>query len=235
MNEPDYAPYSSLAIFALALGVLAAPGLLVPSIAVLAVPGLVMGCLALRTIRRYELRGARVAIAGITLSLAFGTAAPLCQWARVRAERALFDSESEAGYERLNFARLARDPGFDLFAAMTQSSYSGKSQSLEDFVGRRICLKGYPAFDVYHGPSLVDRFTFSPDGRSGGVHRTVAVQLETASEMQSLFVHPLAVSGILVRNPQAEADQTAPRFLLKFPGVRRSRTPRGLADYYHRC
>jgi hypothetical protein len=160
------------------------------------------GAIALRTIRKYELCGTGFAISGMIASVFFCAIAPI--W-----HAALFKSESPAGYMRVDFAALTK----------------GSDQSLQQYVGKRICLKGYA---LAMGPNgALQSLVLSPDDNNRKIEAAVVIKLG-AEETWTWRAEPLAVSGILMPNPFA-TDAAVPRFILSEPIVRSSRTPCGLA------
>lgn len=195
-SEVYIAPVSLQAIVSSALGVFCICAMLFPWLALLAVPGVVLGYMALKSIRRYELSGQKLAKVGICLSLIFGILAPV--WYEIQ-----FRSETLPGYQRINFATIMQD---------RQHS----QQKLAALVGEHVCLKGYalPRREIqlnefqmgYERPDA--SFGWKPDPE-----KTLMVQLPDGKSWKWHY-EPIAISGTLVRNPDAEFNLDAPGFKL---------------------
>ncbi|MFH1302891.1 MAG: hypothetical protein ABIK07_17655, partial [Planctomycetota bacterium] len=150
----------------------------------------------LKSIRRYELSGQKLARLGICLSLIFGILTPI--WYQIQ-----FCSETLPGYQRVNFAAIMQDR-------------ENTEQKLAGLVGEHICLKGYALprrelqLDEFqmdyerHGSS----FGWKPDPE-----KTLMVQLPEGKSWKWHY-DPIAVSGTLVRNLDAESNFDVPRFKL---------------------
>jgi len=191
-----YSPISLLAVVSAGLGAFSILGMLFPWLALFTVPGIILDFVALKSIRRYELSGRNLAKVGICLSLIFGILAPV--WYEIQ-----FRSETLPGYQRINFAALMQD-----------SKHS--RQKLTALVGEHVCLKGYalPRRELqlnefqmgYERPG--SSFGWEPDPE-----KTLMVQLPDGKSWKWHY-EPIAVSGTLVRNPNAESHSDAPRFKL---------------------
>jgi len=191
-----YSPISLLAIASTGLGMFCILGIVFPWLALFAVPGVILGFVALKSIRRYELSGQKLARLGICLSLIFGILTPI--WYQIQ-----FCSETLPGYQRVNFAAIMQDR-------------ENTEQKLAGLVGEHICLKGYALprrelqLDEFqmdyerHGSS----FGWKPDPE-----KTLMVQLPEGKSWKWHY-DPIAVSGTLVRNLDAESNFDVPRFKL---------------------
>jgi hypothetical protein len=193
---------SSLAVVSAISGASASLGLLIPEIAAISLIGVAAGAAALRSIRKYELRGRRLALFGIVISVSFLSATPI--W-----HAASFNSESSSGFTRLDFASLTKD---------NQSGF-------RSFVGQTICLKGY----AYPAVSAVNVFVFTPDGATGLRDNMILIQLP-AGETRRWQPEALAASGTLAVNPAAADDPLQPRYILTNSAIRQSRTRFQLAN-----
>ena len=200
MNNPTYSPVSSLAVVSALLGFTAVLGLLEPEFALIAVPGLGTAIAAVAAIRKYELRGRAFARIGCTLSIAVAVLTPI--W-----HAAHFNSEALPGHERLDYASLA----------------SSKTQGLDRFVGKKVCLKGYGLSPNGLPLHKLTEFTLSPNGNSRKTDATVIVKLLAGDSWDWQF-DAVAVSGTLVRNPDASTDQKSVLCLLQEGSVRPSKT-----------
>lgn len=200
MTNPTYSPVSSTAVVSATLGFASVLGLLEPEFAIIAVPGIGTAIAAVSAIRKYELRGRTFAQIGFTLSVAFAVLTPL--WHMTR-----FNSEAPPGYERLDFASLA----------------ASKDQGLDRFVAKKVCLKGYGLPPNGVPRAKLTEVTLSPDGNSRKTDSTVIVQLLAGDSWDWQF-DAVAVSGTLVRNPNASTDPKSVKFVLQEGSVRPSKT-----------
>ncbi|KAA0135278.1 DUF4190 domain-containing protein [Gimesia chilikensis] len=197
----NYTPVAPQAVLSLMLGVFCTLGLFIPWLALLAIPGLVLGLRALKSIRRYELSGHQLARRGIQLSLLFGVLAPVWHltWYEIR-----FHSEALPGYTRIDFAAVTKN-----------RTHSEKMW--ESLLGQPICLKGFAEprrgglLQSFRMTSQRQPFSF---GSQSDPREMIMVQLPEETRWEWCY-EPIAVSGTLVRNPDAEDDPDAPRFLLK--------------------
>ncbi|MEQ8855118.1 hypothetical protein [Gimesia sp.] len=197
----NYTPVAPQAVLSLMLGVSCTLGLFFPWLALLAIPGLVLGLLALKSISHYELSGHQLARRGIQLSLLFGALAPVWHltWYEIR-----FHSEALSGYTRIDFA------------AVTKNRIHSE-KIWESLLGQPICLKGFAeprrggrlSLFRMSAQMLPSSFGSQPDPQ-----KTIMVQLPKGKTWEWRH-QPIAVSGTLVRNPDAENAPDAPRFLLK--------------------
>ena len=197
----NYTPVAPQAVLSLILGVSCTLGLCFPWLALLAIPGLVLGLLALKSISHYELSGHQLARRGIQLSLLFGVLAPVWHltWYEIR-----FHSEALPGYKRLDFAAIAKNR-------------ETSPKKWETLIGQQVCLKGYAVPRKGGHLSLFrmsDQMLPSSFGSQPDPQKTIMVQLPKGKTWEWRH-QPIAVSGTLVRNPDAEDDPDAPRFLLK--------------------
>ena len=201
-----YSPISMGAVTSAGLGVFCILGFIFPTLAWLAIPGVVLGCVALKSIRHYELSGRKLARRGIQLSLVCGMLAPFWHlaWYEIR-----FHSEALPGYQRVSFGEIVND----------RKNFESRMESL---LGQDICFKGYA---IYAGQGFhkqqFDLYFTQPGGGFGfqpGQREVVSVQLPQGKTWE--WNHqPIAVSGKLVRNPDAKSDPEAPQFLLKQSAV----------------
>jgi hypothetical protein len=206
MSDRERAPLSLLAVFAAVFGVLAVFGLVAPEFAALAVPGIGTAVAALVAIRKYELGGRGLAMTGISLSVVFSVLTPVWHVAR-------FQSEAPRGYERIDFASVSQP----------------KRQRLDEFVGKKVCLKGYGLTPRSSAEmTSMNSFLFSPDGDRGRPQMALLVQLPVGETWHWQW-EPVAVSGVLMRNPKSAADPKAPKFVLKMHAIQLSRTRFDLA------
>ncbi len=205
-EQMRYSPISMTAVMSAGLGVFCILGFIFPTLAWLAIPGVVLGCVALKSIRHYELSGRKLARRGIQLSLVCGMLAPLWHlaWYEIR-----FHSEALPGYQRVSFGEIVND----------RKNFESRMESL---LGQNICFKG---FAIYAGQGShkhqFELYYSQPRGGFGsqpGHREVVSVQLPQGKTWE--WTHqPIAVSGKLVRNPDAKSDPEAPQFLLKQSAV----------------
>jgi hypothetical protein len=204
MTNLPYSRLSTLAVISAVSGSSASLGLLIPELAFVATVGTATGIVAIRAIRKYELCGTRFAVVGLITSVLFAMLTPF--W-----HAALFSSESLPEYSRLDFELLTRP----------------NTPMLDQFVGERICLKGYAVEPTSFSPT--DRFVISPNGNTGRPDATVIVEL-SHGQIWQWRAEGLAVSGRLIPNPKATTDDALPKFMLTHATVRSSRTRYGLAN-----
>lgn len=194
-----------MAVISLGLGVASAFGFLFPVLTLFALPSIGLGIVGVVHNRKYEQRGQILAVLGIAVALTSVVTAPLWHIDR-------YNSETFVGYERLDFSSLA-----------------DRKDGLSDHLGHNVCLKGYA---LYPNKQFgVTQFALSPDGsRFNAVKQAVIVQLPPG-DTWNYHDEPIAVSGILERNPEWKADAAdVPQFVLKLSYVRMSRTLFGLAN-----
>ena len=201
-----YSPISKRAVTSAGLGVFCILGFIFPTLAWLAIPGVVLGCVALKSIRHYELSGRKLARRGIQLSLVCGMLAPFWHlaWYEIR-----FHSEALPGYQRVSFGEIVND----------RKNFESRMESL---LGQNICFKG---FAIYAGQGShkhqFELYYSQPRGGFGfqpGHREVVSVQLPRGKSWE--WNHQsIAVSGKLVRNPDAKSDPEAPQFLLEQSAV----------------
>lgn len=205
-EQINYAPVSIGAVMSVGLGVFCLLGIVFPWLALLAIPGVVFGFVALKSIKHHELSGRKLARSGILLSLVCGILAPL--WHLTRYE-IRFHSESLPGYQRISFGEIVNDrKNFDC--------------RMESLLGQNICFKGYA---IYTGQGFhkhqFDLYYSQPGGGFGfqpSAREVVLVQLPQGKTWE--WTHKrIAVSGKLVRNPDAKTDPEAPQFMLKQSAV----------------
>lgn len=201
-TDQSYRAISPWAVSSLVLGAVSISGFLVPNLTWLAIPGVASAIMTFRSCARYEMRGRRLAIAGVWLSAFFAIVIPM--WHIVS-----FRSEAPANVLRLNFATFDAD-------APTKAD-------LAAYQGQRVCLKGY-AYPVYQ-PEGITSFAMTHNGKFGQDANSVGVLL-APSHVWSYSFNAQAVSGTLIENPNYEEDQPgSPKWLLKDSEVRPSRCP----------
>ncbi len=205
MSEPDYVPTSNLAIISGLTGVASVSGLLVPELASFAVPAVVCGIAAHYRIRKYGRSGRRLAGFGMVCSATFAMLTPVWHFLQYQAE-ALSD------HARVSF--------------MSSKSPDQDGRLLDQWVGQKVCLKGY-AVSPEKFMSL-QQFSMTPRG-GGNLHRanTVLVELPPGGEW-TWDSAPIAVSGTLERSSKGFLDVKVPRYVLRLSVVRNSRTRFGL-------
>lgn len=207
MTQADlnYTRVAPQAIISLVLGVLCSLGLIFPWLGVLAIPGFVLGLFALQSIDHYELSGRKLARRGIQLSLLFGSLTPAWQltWYEIR-----YHSEALPGYQRIDFMSIVQDR-------------KHADTRWESLIGQQVCLKGF-ALPEKGGRLRLFRMSCQQPPTSFGSkpdpRETIMVQLPEGNTWEWQY-EPISVSGTLVRNPEAELDSNAPRFLLQQSAV----------------
>lgn len=160
-QEENYRPVSIVGVFALVATIFGLVGLALLPFAVLGGLGLILGVLAMIGASRSDHAGAPLWYAAIGFGAASVVAAPLLQASR-------YQSEALPGYDRVDF---------DI-------------ETIDGWVGRPICLKGY-VLQPYAGgrPHLL----FSPDGD----HRTQdAIRLKLSESVEPSN-GAFACSGVL--------------------------------------
>jgi hypothetical protein len=200
MQKTDYTPVSSTAVASAVCAALSVGGYLFPLLAMAALPAIVFGIIALVEIRKYGHIGRRLVTVGLPLSLTIAVGTAVL-------EAALYRSESPDGYRRVDFAR-----------------------NLDEYVGERICLKGYGPWDG----SGESQFSLSFNGSYRDMKNVVIVELANGDTWES-ELNGVAVSGRLERWPSIDDAEGLPRYILKDAVLRPSRTvyqlaPRSLAD-----
>ena len=201
MVENSYSRVSQLAVASAATGVASSLGLLLTPLAFLSAVGVITGFVALSTIRRYEIGGARLARFGIGASLVFGVATWVAMplWHFVA-----FRWEAPNGYLRLDYRKVTRQ------------------ESLDEYLGENICLKGYALYQRTRNG--LSEFVISVDGSDLDSTNAVIVELP-AGETWDWTERGIAVSGRLVPAKRPlEAVKTFPKYKLTDSVVRRSLT-----------
>lgn len=200
MRDDAYSPISTLAVVSGLMGLLASFGLFEQDAIVFSLAGIATGIPAIFRIRKYGQLGTNAAYAGISLSIAFAILAPLLHNAR-------FHAEAPSGYERIDFSVVV----------------NSKDHGLEEFVGKNVCLKGYPVFQN----RMADRpsFNFSPDGDWHPSRKHVIVETGVDCEMN---YDAMAVSGILTRASVDESAADSPKYILRSHAIRAAKTRVGL-------
>ncbi|WP_417391306.1 DUF4190 domain-containing protein [Gimesia sp.] len=200
-EQINYTPISMCAVTSAGLGVLCILGFVFPWLALLAIPSIILGFVALKLIRRYEISGRKLARRGIQLSLVLGIIAPVWHltWYEI-----YFHSEALAGYKRVNFGAIVNDR-------------KNAESRMESLLGQNICFKGYAIFSGKgFNKHRFDLYYNLPGGGFGfqpSPNELVSVQLPQGKTWE--WTHkPIAVSGTLVRNPDAESNSDLPRFKL---------------------
>jgi len=211
MTDFKYSPISLMAVTSLLLGVLCILGLIFPLIAIVAVPGVIFGIAAKSAIHHYELGGQKLARLGIRLSLIFGILTPV--WYEIR-----FHSEALPGYKRVNFLEIIQDR-------------KHSESRLAALVGQNVCLKGYALLrsrenELKSFPMSYHR-TSSGFGSKDDPEEIVLVKLLEGKFWKWRY-EAIAVSGTLARNPDAQTDPEAPKFILEQSEVFEARTSDGL-------
>lgn len=210
-NQINYSPVSSMAVASALLGMMSLLGLIFPLVALVAIPGILFGIAAIVAIRRYELNGRKLVRLGICLSLVFGILAPVLYEIR-------FYSEALPGYKRVNFAAIMKD--------RKQSE-----SNLAALVGQNVCLKGYGL--LRSRKSELNAFPMSYQRPSYGFgskdnpEEIVLVKLPEGKFWEWRY-EAIAVSGTLIRNPDANRNPEAPKFVLEQSEVFEVRTWDGL-------
>lgn len=120
-----------------------------------------------------------------------------------------FHQESPSGFERVSFANVTAATG----------------DGLAHFSGKRICLKGYASPQKSMD---VASFALSADGSGAMPEDFVLVELQPG-ETWHWDAGGIAVSGILIQDPNSGVDQTHFKFRLVQSSVRRSMSILGLA------
>lgn len=201
MTDPNYSRISSLAVVSGGLGVMAIAGLLVPECAVISLAGIGCGIAALRAIRQYELGGRALARMGVALSVVFAALTPV--WHVTQ-----FQSESLAGYERIEFATLA----------------TSADQGLDHRVGQKVCLKGYASWG-----RLIETTEFELSSSGSNLKSETFVMVELVpGQTWTMHFEAIAVSGVLVPNPAVSTEPNSPKYLLRQSTIRDSKTRFGL-------
>ncbi|MDF1744055.1 MAG: DUF4190 domain-containing protein [Gimesia sp.] len=210
MTDFKYSPISLMAVASALLGMMSILGLIFPLVALFAVPGVLLGIAAILAIRRYELNGLRLAKAGLTLSLIFGIVSPV--WAVTWFE-ICFRSEALPGYKRVNFREIMQD----------------RKHSASRLVGQNVCFKGY---ELYSSREKRNSFRMScqrpPSGFGGKADlEDIALVKLLEGKFWKWRNELIAVSGRLVRNPDADHNPEAPKFILEQSEVFEARTLNG--------
>lgn len=212
-NSINYSAVSSMAVASALLGMMSLLGLIFPLVALFAIPGILFGIAAIVAIRRYELNGLRLAKAGLTLSLIFGILSPV--WAVTWFE-ICFRAEAVPGYTRVNFQEIMQDR-------------KHAESRLAALVGQNVCFKGY---ELDPGREKRDTFRMScqrpPSGFGGKADPEDVVQVQLPDgKFREWSNEMIAVSGTLVRNPEANSRPEAPKFILVQSEVFEARTLNG--------
>jgi hypothetical protein len=198
MNDMEYKPVSVLSVVALLTSVVAVAAFLATPILVCAIASMAIAASSIRSIRRYNLSGIRLAVTSFCIAGSTLILAPA--W-----HSYLFSSESLPGHLRVDFSA----------AKISQST------ALDEYANKAICLKGY----VLAPSRIVPMHTFqlSPDGNNTKSEITITVTCPFEWEYEYA---PVAVSGILTVNPHAK--DPAQRYVLAAGAIHRSNTSHGL-------
>lgn len=217
-TEIKYAPVSSLAVASCILGGVCVLGLMTPLFAFFAVPGITFGVAAMAAIRKYELKGLFLAKAGLMLSLVFGIVSPI--WA-ITVYEIRFRSEALPGYKRVNFQEIMEDR-------------KNSENRLAALIGQNICFKGFqliPSRGSERNSILVSsQRPSSGFGSKANLEETVLVKLSEGKFWQWRS-ETIAVSGTLIRNPNAQSDPAEPKFMLLQSEVFKALTLNGKSLY----
>jgi hypothetical protein len=197
MSDTEYKSVSIPSVVALVTSVVGVTSFLVLAMLVFATASIFVAVSSIWKIRRYNLSGVNLAV--ISLYISGGTLVLAPAW-----HYYLFNSESLPGHIRVDFA----------------AANVGQSTALDAYANKPICLKGYLL-----APSQIPsgKFQLSPDGDYRNAENTVTVMLPFKREH---FYFPVAVSGILIVNPNAK--ETSQRYILTAEAMHRSRTSHGL-------
>jgi hypothetical protein len=175
MNDIDFKPLSISSVVALVISLVAVVSFFTLPMLGCAIASMVIAVSSIRSIRRYHLSGAKLAVASICISGSTLILAP--DW-----HAYLFNSESLPGYLRVNFA----------------AAEIGQSTALDEYANKAICLKGY----VRPSSRVVMRtLHLSPNGDNTNPENGITVTLPFDWEFQR---DPMAISGVLTVNPQAK-------------------------------
>jgi hypothetical protein len=175
MCKPGYNSVSKLAVTSVVLSVIAIFGYVALPFSLFAIMALPVAIVARSATHRHRLRGRRLALASIALSVLALVTSPL--WYIHQ-----YNSESLPSHDRVAFASID----------------DGIGTGLDRYEGRRICIKGYAIRrDPRHRQATI---YMSPDGSRLRPEAIISVQLPFGWQHAD---HAIAVSGILTVNRQA--------------------------------
>lgn len=211
MDPLDPPRLSLLAIASLVMALLATGAFVILSVWPLGLLAVAMAAVAIVQCRRYEWTGKPFALGSLVLASATLVVAPA--W-----HLHLYRSECPSDHVRLDFAKVMR----------------GAQPSIETYVGRAICVKGYVWSRKWSGPpeDLAITVGGGSYGFDGGENlKKEAIRIDLTGDVPwDDLLGPVAVSGTLVPNPDAETNALAPRLRLIRASVRPSRTWYDLAS-----
>jgi hypothetical protein len=173
MLEPEYKSLSLLAVAAFIAAAIGSASFLHAPLIVVAAAALLVAMIALRTTRKYQMSGHRLALLATAIAVASIVLSPL--W-----HDYLYRSETLLGHVRIELDTTL------------------KANGLDRYNGKRVCLKGYSLY--YGGDTETNMFPLSPDGNFRKPETAVTVVLPKSWKFQ---IDPIAVSGILRVDPAA--------------------------------
>lgn len=206
MNESYHPPISPLAIVSAIAAAFTPLAFLSPVFAVPALVAIPAGVFAMISHRRYGHLGKLLAKYGIIVSSICATIGPIFDhyW-----HEYVYNSEAPPGYIRLDFSKLASDD----------------DDGLGQYVGRKVCLKGFNVDFNSRVPKSTIRF--SHNGSRYHRDKAMVVELRSSVVENSLY-EPIAVSGILQPNPDYDGTKESSRYKLVDAEIRWSQTYRQL-------
>lgn len=204
-----YVPLNSWAIASVIIGMLCALSLAIEEFALLGFAGALCGFIAIGQTWQYEQRGRSLARLGVSLSVVLSLSGLGLELFQIGTEVAEFRAESLPGYRRVDFQAASKPK---------ESRTAGETETLADYEGQRICLKGYAPYS--NGDRVIRGvLTLTVDGEAGAY---VLVPLKADQEM--LWTEKgLAVSGTLTLIPEAERVPGGPTYMLVNPTIRIAR------------
>ncbi len=215
LNPMDYRPLSPWAVASLTLAGISVAGFLIPTFSFLTLLSMMSAIVAVREDRNYEMGGRRIALLGLGLSLTLGTILTVLLGFVIPAMKIeRFQAEAPLGTVRLDFEKV--------------TSINEEEDSLERYMGQRVCLKGYILHtDEHEG---IRSFALSTDGDARSTSSHVWVQL-TAPLSFRWTPRGHAVTGTLLANPEYIEGGTSSRWILQQSEVRPVSSKDQLASY----
>ena len=201
MIQDDYRGLSNFAVAAIVIVPFSLVGVAIPVAAFCGFPAFFCAVVSLHEIHKYQLAGRRLALAAVVTSIIAITAIPYWHHSR-------YSSESLPGFQRANFAELA------------------KKKELDSLVGKNVCLKGYSAWETWRSNEPMPTILLTPNGKTK--QDTILVEWPRDLEWRFAF-GPLAVSGTLARNPEWSEGSDVPRYILQKAVIRKSQTDYDIA------